>query len=375
MSNKKKVNKEDKLNLRIWSRNGESLLKINADLKNNFKDKYNIVSSKTGDIFVMNHIHDYRSFIFHRKLLIQPLDGTVINSGITENINTFHQIITPSSVNKKQLEDCGVVKPIKVIPNYYDEDLLKKDNGFFDSIFNDKKYTFYTESTGIARKNITNALKYFLEEFTDEDNVRLLIKLNEIPKIKVEKFKKMLEKYPNRPEVIFLNKRLPKEYLHSLERGIDCYICLSHMEGFCIPLLNSIVLKKDVITLDTKISGYKDFVNKENSILLPTKEIDLLATPDNLFIYSKESKWEETDYKEYRKALRKVFKGEYKFKKDQDYSKYSQKNVMKEYSKVLDVLSKESIERGVKIKELAQRRYNEYFSKFRSDSDLNVNID
>lgn len=367
--------KENKLNLMIWSRTGESLLKINEDLKNNFKKTYNLIDSRSGDILIMNHVHNYDRFMFHRKVLIQPLDGTVINSGITTNINTFHYIVTPSSVNKEQLEECGVTRPIRVIPNYYDEDLLKKDNGFFDSIFDEKKYTFYTESTGIVRKNIGGILKYFLEEFTKEDNVRLLIKLNEIPKDRLLDIKKILKKYPKKPEVIFLNKRLPKEYLYSLERGIDCYICLSHMEGFCIPLLNAIVLKKDVITLDTKISGYKDFVNKENSILLPTKEIDLLGTPDNTWIYSKESKWEDTDYSEYKKALRKVFKGEYKFNKDQNYSKYSQKNVMKEYDKLLDIVSEEAKEREIKIRELAQKRYDNYFSKFRMDSDLDPNID
>lgn len=367
---------ERKLNLILWTRTGESLLKINEDLKENFKKKYNVAdNSDNGDILIMNHIHNYVNLSFHRKVLIQPLDGTVINSGITENINTFHYIVTPSTINKKQLEDCGVTKPIKVIPNYYDDDLLKKDNGFFNSIFHEKKYTFYTESTGIVRKNISGILKYFLEEFTSEDNVRLLIKLNEIPKDRLLDIKNILKDYPNRPEVIFLNKRLPKEYLYSLEKGIDCYVCLSHMEGFCIPLLNAILLKKDVITLDTKISGYKDFVNKENSILLPTKEIDLIETPDNSWIYSKGSKWEDTDYNEYKKALRKVFKGEYEFNKEQDYSKYSQKNVMEEYDKLLNSVSEEVKEREKQIRELAQRRYDNHFSKFRVDPNLNINID
>lgn len=366
---------EDKLSLFIWTRTGESLLKINKDLAEYFKEDYLVREQLAGDILLMHHIHLDIDWVFHRKLLIQPLDGTIINPNITENINRFHYIITPSSSGKEIMESCGVTKPIKVIPNYYDEDLLKKDNGFFDSIFDEKKYTFYTESTGITRKNIEGILKYFLEEFTKEDNVRLLIKLNEIPKDRLLDIKKILKKYPKRPEVIFLNKRLPKEYLYSLERGMDCYICLSHMEGFCIPLLNAIVLKKDVITLNTKISGYKDFVNKENSILLPTKEIDLLGTPDNKWIYSKESKWEDTDYSEYKKALRKVFKGEYKFNKEQDYSKYSQKNVMKEYNKLLDIVSEEAKERKIKIKELSQRRYDNHYSKFRMDSDLDPNID
>ena len=70
-----------------------------------------------------------------------------------------------------------------------------------------------------------------------------------------------------------------------------------------------------------------------------------------------------------------MFNGEYEFDKDQDYSKYSQESVMKEYTKVIRKISKESRERGLKVKELAQRRYDNYFSKFRVDSDLDINID
>lgn len=366
---------EDKLSLFIWSRTGESLLKINKDLGEYFKEDYLVRDQLTGDILLMHHIHLNIDWVFHRRLLIQPLDGTIVNPSIVENINKFHYIITPSSSGKEIMESCGVTKPIKVIPNYYDEGLLEKDNGFFESVFEEKKYTFYTESTGITRKNVEGILKYFLEEFTNEDNVRLLIKLNEIPKDRLLDIKKILKKYPKRPEVIFLNKRLPKEYLYSLERGIDCYVCLSHMEGFCIPLLNAIVLKNDVITLDTKISGYRDFVNKENSILLPTKEIGMSLTKDNTWIYGEESKWEDTDYNEYKKSLRKVFKGEYKFNKEQDYSKYTQKNVMKEYDKILTVVTEEVKERKIKIKELAQRRYDNHYSKFRINPDLNIDLD
>tara|TARA_B100000900_G_scaffold382999_2_gene370594 strand:+ start:791 stop:1909 length:1119 start_codon:yes stop_codon:yes gene_type:complete len=368
--------KENKINLLVWTRSGESLKIINEDLKQEFKEKYNLLNyTRRGDMLLMNHIHLDDFSKFSRRILIQPMDGTVMHPHIIEKINNFHYIVTPSNISKQLLENNGVTKPIRVIPNYYDNSLLDEDNGFFSSLFPEKKYTFYTESTAIHRKNIDRTLRNFLKEFTEEDNVRLVIKLNEVPKNRILHLKKLLKKYPNRPEVIIINKKLPKEYLHSLKKGIDCYICLSYMEGFCIPLLDAVVLKKDIITLDTKISGYGDFINEENSILLPNREIPIFLSPGDSWIYLKESKWENVDYVEYRKALRTVFNGEYTFNKNQDYSQYSQKNVIKQYNELLNLVSEEVVEREIKVRELAQRRYDEHFSKFRMNPDLNRRID
>ena len=312
---------------------------------------------------------------FKKKILIQPVDGTIINSGMTQNINQFNYVITPSNINKEQLINSGVNTPIKVIPNYYDKDLLESDNGFFKQLFDDNKYTFYTESTGVERKYINNLLEHFLKTFTNKDNVRLLIKLNEVDKKIVGKLKDIMKGYENIPEVILLNKRLPEKYLNSIERGVDCYICLSHMEGFCVPLLNAAVLKKDIITLDSKISGYMDFINKDNALLLPTKEIPISKTKHSLWFYSTDSKWEDVDYDDYRVALKKVFEGKYKFNKSINYDRYLKENVMSEYDKFMTEVSIDTREKIVKIKELAQRRNKHHFSKFRipkglSDFDL-----
>ncbi len=366
------MEKDDRLKLYIWSRQGESLLKINEDLKENFKEDYHILNYVEGDILFMHYIDPPAiNWRFKKKVLIQPVDGTIINSGMTENINQFNYVITPSSINKQQLIDSGVEVPITVIPNYYDSDLLESDNGFFEQLFDEKKYTFYTESTGVERKNIENLLKHFLETFTKEDNTRLIIKLNQVENKIITKLKSIIDSYQNRPEVILLNKRLPEKYLNSLERGIDCYICLSHMEGFCVPLLNAAVLKKDIITLDTKISGYKDFINKDNALLIPTKEIEMPITEKSTWMYSVEAKWEDVDYQDYRKALKSVYNGEYKFNKSLTYDKYRKENVMKEYDNFITPLSGETREKIFKIKKLAEKRNKHHFSKFRMPKDLN----
>ena len=49
------MGKDDKLKLYIWARQGESLLKINEDLKENFKENYHILNYIEGDILFMHY--------------------------------------------------------------------------------------------------------------------------------------------------------------------------------------------------------------------------------------------------------------------------------------------------------------------------------
>jgi len=365
------------LTLNISVETGQSLIKINKDLSDYLKDSFELTKNILGDILLQHYFFNYDDYYmkFHRNILIQPIDGTIIKQDFVDIANKYNYIITPSNNNKTQLISSGVEKPITIIPNYYDDELLEKDNGFFNSLFDEKKYTFYTESTGIKRKNIDNILKYFLETFTEKEKVRLIIKLNEVDPNIVNSLKDIIKNAPNKPEVIIINKRLPSNYLYSFIRNIDCYVCLSYMEGFCIPLLNAAVLKKDIITLNSKISGYMDFINKKNSVLLPVKKIKIDNSPENLRIYSEDSEWEEPNYNEYKKSLLSVYKGEYKFDKNLDYSKFSKEVVMKQYEDFLKNLEPEIEIRKQKILDLAKKRYENHFSKFRIDTDLNIDID
>ena len=74
-----------------------------------------------------------------------------------------------------------------------------------------------------------------------------------------------------------------------------------------------------------------DFINTSNACLIETFPIQIEQSFDSVLIYSKESEWEDIDYKDYRAALKSTYNGDYKFDKNQDYSKFSIENVMNEY--------------------------------------------
>ncbi len=324
----------------------ESINKINNDLYNFLSEKGLEVTHseipKYGEILIQHfyneHIVERAGHRFKKIFLIQPIDGDILNKNVIDAINKYEFVITPSNSCKKIFLNNGIDRPIIVIPNYYDDSILTSDNGYYASNYKSLKYTFYSESTGIKRKNLPNILKYFLSEFTSKDSVRLILKITTKDKKVIEELNKILTFCSvNIPEVVIINEFLSDDNLNSLRRGIDCYVCLSYMEGFCIPLLNSIVLHKDIICFNTEISGYSDFINKDNAYLLDVKKIPIDASVENLRIYSKNAQWEQPDYSEYQKSLRILYNKQYPFDKNTNkYDSYSQEYVMNQYLSIIE---------------------------------------
>jgi len=334
---------------------GISLNLINKDItkhlmsKGHFVEAISIDFTKTEedtvthkyDVLLQHYVAENFKYNANKKILIQPVDGSKINPDHVKNINTYDLILTPANSCKKILIESGVPEErIEVVPNYYSD--ITKDNEYFKNNFKTKKYTFYTETTGIERKNVKNIIKYFAKNFSTEDNLRLIVKTNASPKV-FEEIKCSLmdfEIYTNPlklsiPEIVFINNFLTDDDLNSIMMNIDCYICLSYMEGFCIPLLNAAYLKKDIITLDSELSGYMDFLDKDNAILLPVSRIKIKQDSGSILIYSKDCEWEEPNYNDYMMALTKCYKGEYEFNKYHDFDNFSKEMVMNQYEKFI----------------------------------------
>ena len=309
--------------------NGYSLSKINNDLSGFFKDKGFYVSKHhpKGVALIQHYSKPLsKDYNFDKTYLIQPIDGTTINKNHIDYINSYDIIITPSEIGKNIMAENGVIKPIITIPNYYNQDVIP--NSFYRK---SNKFTFYSESTGIIRKNIANLLKHFLDTFTINDDVKLVIKTSSD---RVNELNSILSEYKYRPEVVIISKHLSDEDLESIMSNIDCYICLSYMEGFCIPIINALKWGKKVIALDTEISGYGDFLNSDNAYLVDCKRIPINKEFESLLIWGEDSEWEEPDYEHYRLLLKQAITNNSKI--SVDISRYSKDNVMNEYSIVIN---------------------------------------
>jgi glycosyltransferase involved in cell wall biosynthesis len=343
-----------------------SLNDINSDIKNYFSDYVDVEDElyRGSDVSISNFIQGIHSndYFFKKNthnVLIQPMDGTIIQRHVVDTINKFDLIITPSSIGKKLLKENGVVKQIEVVPNYFKNITLPPRN-------TNDKIIFYHESSLIDRKNFKGLYESFLYAFSDSpyyNKVKLIIKTNggSIEGLEVAK-----RRYKNIPEIEIYNDYIAESELIRLWVNVDIYVSFSHMEGFGIPLLNFAAMGKPIVTLNSSISGYIDFLNDENCYLVDSKKF---STSKISLIFSAGSTWEDIDNLENaKKVLRKSvldFKNRCsKTVKPESITSFSFDEVMCKYLELIYGLV------GEEIPQLSKKNQATFYSRLNAKDSL-----
>ena len=246
-----------------------------------------------------NVVNDPNFKKFKKKILIQPIDGTVIKEDIIECFNKFDLIITPGEAGKVIMINNGVTKPIKVIRNFYKDSVLIKPLDIRVKELPKDKILFYHESTCHPRKGMEILYEAFVKAFSDTkyaDKVALIVKdsaFNERTYAKSEVLKEQIislqNQYNNPAQIIKISQNLKEETLKKIWNNVDIYVSCAKIEGFGIPLLRMALLQKPIIALDCPLSGYVDWLNHDNSYLVPTKPVT--AEEEFMFLYKHNTKW------------------------------------------------------------------------------------
>lgn len=142
-----------------------------------------------------------------------------------------------------------------------------------------KKVKFLHNAIPHHRKFHERVIKGFVETFTGDDDVCLVLKTKlkapdedkpfevDIRKILTE----CMSKKKNPPEIEVINDKFI-ENIGSLYTACDVILSMSSTEGFGMPLLECLACEKLVIA--PRYSGQLDFLNDDNSLLVDTKEMD-----------------------------------------------------------------------------------------------------
>ena len=314
-----------------------SIGELNSDYKNWFNSNGWVENNGNADINIYHYTHHKKVDKSKFNILIQPVDASLVSKAIVKLINNqFNLVTTLSSNGKKILIESGVKIPIEIVPNFYKKEIKEKPT--FNYLKNnhnidDDTHIFYHESSGINRKNVKKLLENYIKSFEKNDNVCLVLKVFS----KSQAFKeilKTLNKYKKKPRVVFIFKTLSFNELHSIWHRINTYVSIAYSEGFGIPLIRMLALGKNIITLESKYSGYTDFLNENNSTLLPSKEIEIFKDKPSLLIFDENSKWEDLkDYNDLQKALKESLNKTYNY--DNSYEKYEYNNIMSNFKKIL----------------------------------------
>jgi glycosyltransferase involved in cell wall biosynthesis len=203
--------------------------------------------------------------------------------------------------------------PISVdfeIPN----DITRKNFNLPEDLF---LYMFsFNLYSHIKRKNPQAVIECFLKAFDDQNaDAGLVIKIigDKTLPTHNEKFKKLQNLAKDR-KIFFIFEELNREKMLGLINCCDVYVSLHRGEGFGLGMAEAMKMGKNVI--GTAYSGNMDFMNEDNSCLVPYTLIDIQK--GEYLYFEKGTQWADPDIeqavyymkklyedKEYRDRLRK----------------------------------------------------------------------
>jgi len=186
--------------------------------------------------------------------------------------NEMNHILVVSEHAKKNLKNTkdqnggGISTPITVIPFGYDSSIDKTD--VYSDMNITTKFNFLTVLQMAPRKNFENMLKWFVEEFKDDEDVGLVVKTNIQNNSTLDfyatksRISAILNSLGNdrKCKIYFVHGNLTEEQMISLYNPdiINCYITATHGEGFGIPIFNAACNGIPVVA--TNWSGHLDFL-------------------------------------------------------------------------------------------------------------------
>jgi GT2 family glycosyltransferase len=188
--------------------------------------------------------------------------------------NEMDEVWVPSTFNAETFRDCGVARPIRVMPLGVNPDYFNlRIRGFRAS----PRYTFLSIFEWGERKAPAALLQAYARTFSRQDDVLLLLKvINHDPGVGVQAQIAALNLPEAGPPIAMLyNQELPAHQMGSLYRSADCFVLPTRGEGWGLPILEAMACGLPVIA--TNWSAHTDFMTSENAYPVRYRLIPAIA--------------------------------------------------------------------------------------------------
>jgi glycosyltransferase involved in cell wall biosynthesis len=139
-----------------------------------------------------------------------------------------------------------------------------------------KSFRFLFVGTAVVRKGFDILLAAYLDAFTRDDDVCLVIKDHSANAFHSPTYRADIEaavRNPKAPEIFYIDDFLPAEELAALYRACDAGVFPYRAEGFCLPILEAMACGTPSIVPER--GACRDFCSEDTSFLVPAIRVRL----------------------------------------------------------------------------------------------------
>jgi hypothetical protein len=196
-----------------------------------------------------------------------------------KDINRLDEVWCPCYLMVKCLNKINYKGKVRVVPT------PSRDKRFVKNLINfkiedkmvvdDSCFKFYSIFQWNHRKGFDLLIKGYLEEFSEDENVLLILKTNPILSGRHE-FLSFIKKYINKvkksikkrrfPKILVLDYFLTNKEIDSLHEMADCFVLPHRGEGWGMPIARAIQYDNYLIT--TKFGGVSELLDNDSAHII-----------------------------------------------------------------------------------------------------------
>lgn len=212
----------------------------------------------------------------------------------------FNEIWTPSTYSAKAIKQTTSL-PVKVLPHTLDFvaiDKAKSDRAHFGLPQKAVLFGFiFDPQSVLERKNVQGLVDAFRLAFAKDDNCYLILKANGRTQGAYDY--ETIKAKADSDRIIFIESTLSREKSYDFMKSLDVYVSLHRSEGFGLTCAEAMAMSIPVVASD--YSGNLEFMNAENSLLVPTRVIETTRTYG---AYPAGTRWGDPDIEKAAESMR-----------------------------------------------------------------------
>jgi len=185
-------------------------------------------------------LYDYSRY----RMLFTMMETRRLHPMYVDRCSFADEVVVPSKWCKQMFEESGVKRPISVVPLGVDTNIYHRGVEPISFSKSLKPFVFLSVFGWSLRKGYDVLLKAYLEEFTEDDPVSLLISSRFFGCTDESKKKRIRDdvakvratiRNPKQPHLVLFGDVLSEHMMPRMYAAASCYVLISRGEGFGLP--------------------------------------------------------------------------------------------------------------------------------------------